>query len=462
MYCSKKMGACLSSNSNKRSNNQSLPPKVTKYIKFIDNNGSLTDSYTMVKKIGEGATSNVKLITCKHTTIQRAVKSIMISNEKLRIKAEREIEILKKVDHPCMLRSIESYKEANTVHIISEYYTGPSLYDMLKEGQGLSEKVAIKYMHYIISGLSYLHNLGIMHRDIKPENLVFESSDPEALLKIIDFGSAQYLNKKLYKKKCGTILYMSPQVLECKYTEKCDIWSAGIIFYIMLSGSHPFYSDTEQDLLDKIRHLPLQFKSPKWASVSLETKQLISSMLAKKEIERPSLNEIRKKLNFSVEVSERKIKKTYSQIINYRSLSELHRCIVNVGLIKIIHSERAGTIFLHLDADGDGIVKIQDFLCNNPEKLKESSKMFREFENDHLTFNEFMIAFCDWGEVLGRDVIRAIFQLMDKDKDENLTFKDLEKYCARPMILANEICKGEKLEDCLIKYEDFESLLHSS
>ncbi|OMJ76155.1 hypothetical protein SteCoe_24527 [Stentor coeruleus] len=454
------MGSCISGKSNKRDSSQTLPLKPQKYLKFLDNSGILTNSYSMIKKIGEGATCQVKLATCKNTKIQRAVKSISISNEKLRIKAEREIEILKKIDHPCLVRSIESFKDPNNIHIVSEFYTGLSLYDMLKEGSGLNEKEALKYMFYIISGLNYLHKLGIMHRDLKPENMIFESVDSESLLKIIDFGSAQYLKKKVYKKKCGTILYMSPQVLEGKYTEKCDIWSIGIIFYIMISGTHPFYSDTEQDLLDKIRHLPIQFKSQKWANVSSETKHLISSMLAKKENERLSLENVRKALNYSLNIRDSEVINAYSTTIAFNTRSELHRSIVNVGLIKIVGSENVGKMFLHLDADGDGVVKVQDFLGSDPAKLKESSKSFREFEGDHLTFTEFLISFNDWSEIFGGNMLKSIFDVIDEDNDGMIAYGDLEKYSTRIHLLKNEMFKGEKQNGSVIKYEEFESAFH--
>ena len=256
------MGTCCGAKKQRRKSFK-LDVKASRFMSFISYEESLQQSYNILSKIGEGGTSHVKLVSCKFTGIQRAVKSIAIPNPKQLKKVLQEIEILKIVDYPTIIRSIESYRDENNIHIVSELYTGKSLYDILKEGGGIPVANACKYMKYIGMGIRYLHNLGIMHRDIKPENIIFETGDTGSLLKIIDFGSAKFLKKKLFKKKCGTIIYMSPQVIDGNYSEKCDVWSAGIIFYIMIAGMHPFYSDNEQDMLDKIRHLPVQFRSDK-------------------------------------------------------------------------------------------------------------------------------------------------------------------------------------------------------
>lgn len=223
---------------------------------------------------------------------------------------------------------------------------------------------------------------------------------------------------------------------------------------------HPFYSDTEQDLLDKIRHLPVQFKSQKWANVTSETKQLISKMLAKKENERLCLEDVRKSLNYSLNIRDSEVIKAYSTTLAFKTSSELHRSIVNVGLIKIIDSGNAGKMFLHLDADGDGVVKVQDFLGSDPAKLKESSKNFREFEGDHLTFTEFLISFNSWSEILGGNMLKSVFDVIDEDKDGAIAYGDLEKYSTRLNLLKNEMFKGEKQDGSVIKYDEFEAAFH--
>jgi calcium-dependent protein kinase len=301
VYYNKDMGSCCVPKSTiKRKTNLIKEIKRNSVIKFPVHEGSIMDQYELVNKIGEGATSIVKCMVSKASKIPRAVKSVSISNEKYLRKALREIEILKKFEYPTLLKGIESYRDTEFMHIVTELYTGESLFELLKDGKGLNETLACKLMCYIISGINHLHSLGIMHRDIKPENIIFETPETSSYLKIIDFGSAKLIKKQFYKKKCGTVLYMSPQVIDGKYTEKCDVWSAGIIFYIMIAGKHPFYTNIEQDLLEKIRYLPVQFKSKNWEFVSPDTINLISQMLEKEEKNRPSISEVLKNKALSI------------------------------------------------------------------------------------------------------------------------------------------------------------------
>lgn len=217
------MGSCISTKPKKLSSHQK-DLKFQKLNFLIENEDSFLKSYSVIQKIGEGATSNVKSIVCKQTNISRAVKSISLKTEKTLTKALKEIEILKAVDHPSIIKSIETFTENKIVHIVSELYTGKTLLEVLNDTNGLTELTACKNMYLIASGLYYLHNLGLMHRDIKPENIMFESNENNSLLKIIDLGSAKYVNKeKRSRKRRGTILYMSPQVIDGSYTEKCDV-----------------------------------------------------------------------------------------------------------------------------------------------------------------------------------------------------------------------------------------------
>ena len=134
----------------------------------------------------------------------------------------------------------------------------------------------------VMSSIEYCHNNGICHRDLKPENLLYlnEGNEKGNPIKVIDFGLSQiFINRKL-KTKVGTAYYVAPEILKGDYTEKCDIWSAGVILYIFLSGDPPFNGPNDSAIYSKISQMKFSFPEKKWKNVSNEAKDLITHMLA--------------------------------------------------------------------------------------------------------------------------------------------------------------------------------------
>jgi calcium-dependent protein kinase len=143
-----------------------------------------------------------------------------------------------------------------------------------------------------MQALNYCHGNGICHRDLKPENFLLLTKADDSPLKVIDFGLSIIFNESHVKKesnkmmmttKAGTPYYISPEVLEGKYDESCDIWSAGVILYILLSGVPPFYGNTDPEILDSVRKGIFTFNIPEFKGVSDSAKDLISKMLTKPE-----------------------------------------------------------------------------------------------------------------------------------------------------------------------------------
>jgi calcium-dependent protein kinase len=109
-------------------------------------------------------------------------------------------------------------------------------------------------MKQVLSAIMYCHNRGIVHRDLKPENILFDSKKVGACLKIIDFGASAKLSADVkLSKRIGTPFYVAPEVLAARYDEKCDIWSLGVILYILLCGYPPFFANSEMEVLKKVK-----------------------------------------------------------------------------------------------------------------------------------------------------------------------------------------------------------------
>ena len=190
--------------------------------------GAMRDVYTLGPSLGSGHYGVVRIGTHKITGQKRAIK--IIQKEKISMNTEErssflnEIEVLSQVDHPNIVKLYEFYEDEGFYYIITEYITGGELFEFLIKRHTLSEPIAAHFMKQLISGVAHCHSNNIVHRDLKPEHLLLDKESPEALLKIIDFGtSKKYDGSSKLTKKYGTSYYIAPEVLLNSYTEKCDI-----------------------------------------------------------------------------------------------------------------------------------------------------------------------------------------------------------------------------------------------
>ncbi|KAJ8540325.1 hypothetical protein K7X08_030244 [Anisodus acutangulus] len=180
-----------------------------------------------------------------------------------------------------ILQIYKVYEDDNYVHIVTELCSGGDLYERVSNGP-LSEKYAALILTRLVTAIAYCHNLGVAHRDIKPDNILFDSQDN---LKLADFGSAEWFmgcEGKMMNGVVGTPYYVAPEVLLGKeYNERVDIWSAGVILYIMLSGVPPFYGDTPTETFEAVLRGNLRFPTRIFRSVSTEAKDLLRKMICK-------------------------------------------------------------------------------------------------------------------------------------------------------------------------------------
>jgi len=204
---------------------------------------------------------------------------------------EREIEIMGKVNHPNIIKLFEVCNEAKKMNLVMELVTGGELFDRIVARGNYSEKDASKVMVTLCDALAYLHELKIVHRDLKPENILLATPAEDADIKIADFGLARMISgTQMMKTACGTPGYVAPEVLQNKGYDSgaVDIWSTGVILYILLCGFPPFYEEELPALFDQILKGRYDFPSPWWDNISKEAKDLVRKMLTvdpKKRIE---------------------------------------------------------------------------------------------------------------------------------------------------------------------------------
>ena len=256
--------------------------------------------FKMDKKLGEGRFSIVKLGTHSLTNQPVAIKILdktKISNLEDKERINREIKIMKKINHFNITKLYSVIETKYIIYLVQEYVQGKELNDYLYTKGKLSEIEACKFFHQIISGLSYLHHCGIVHRDFKPENILLTNDDK--ILKIIDFGLGNTYEKgQLLKTGCGSPCYIPPEMIkEMGYNgEETDIWSAGIILYLMLCGTLPFYEEDNQLLYQKI--IKGEYTIPKY--LSEEAKDIIKQILEVDPKKRINFEKIKKHPWFNI------------------------------------------------------------------------------------------------------------------------------------------------------------------
>ncbi|ESO89987.1 hypothetical protein LOTGIDRAFT_178957 [Lottia gigantea] len=237
------------------------------------------DEYSQGKDLGQGSTASVH--KCQHKgTGQFWAAKIIRKNVQKKI-VLTEIGILLKIRHPNVVRLKEVFETEDRIIMILELVTGGELFDRIVTTGHYSEKDAAKAVLDILTAVDHLHDNGVVHRDLKPENILYADLKGNSPLKVADFGLSQIIEPEVKMSTiCGTPGYCAPEILSGKKYEKTvDIWSVGVITYILLSGYEPFYEDNEKKMYKRIIKGEYSFPSPIWDNVSENAKDLIRKML---------------------------------------------------------------------------------------------------------------------------------------------------------------------------------------
>lgn len=247
--------------------------------------GGLSSDYQVQEVLGQGGFAVVN--KCIHTPTGqvRAVKAVHKSglsyeqvDPKFRLK---EIKVLRALDHPNILRCYELFEDRSRFYIIMELCSGGELFETIAKRRVLTESQAAKVMFQLLSCLAYCHDKKVIHRDLKPENILLEENDGELNIKVADFGSSCFIDPTGKITGCfGSAYYVAPEVVDgLAYNEKCDIWSCGIILFIMLTGRPPYAGSNEKQILENVKKRPFNPTNFKFQGVSPEAIDLIVKLL---------------------------------------------------------------------------------------------------------------------------------------------------------------------------------------
>jgi len=266
-----------------------LELESTKGKKFIE-------VYELGSELGTGAFSVVnRAVRRKDPSIEYAVKCVnrkSLSEDDSKAILE-EVNILREFDHPNVTKLFDFFEEKSHYYLVMEELMGGELFDRVVQKLCYNEKEARNTCKILLEAVGYCHSNSVAHRDLKPENLLLKSDQNDSDIKIADFGFAKkVLTPNSLTTQCGTPGYVAPEILEgLPYDTKADMWSIGVILYILLGGYPPFIEKNQRVLFRRIRNADYQFHEEYWGTISSDAKGLICLLLTKDPAKRITASE---------------------------------------------------------------------------------------------------------------------------------------------------------------------------
>ncbi|CAD8141750.1 unnamed protein product [Paramecium pentaurelia] len=455
--------------------------KQTMFVR-INSKKNVSEFYTVKEMIGQGGFGKVYKVVHRQTGMVRAMKLILKSKLKKedQEKLLEETNILMDIDHPNIVKLYEMYQDDNSYYLISEYCDGGELFEKIKFVQTLTEKEIANYMKQILTAVAYCHSKGIVHRDLKPENILFDSKNQGASLKIIDFGaSAKLINDEKLKKRIGTPFYVAPEVLNGSYDEKCDIWSLGVILYVLLCGYPPFFGHSEGEVLAKVRKGTYQFDSNDWSRVSMQAKDLIRRMLFYDPSSRISASDAQQHSWIANNKAKGLVNNiSLKRLQDFDSKNKLKYAILQFITVQVVQSQEKDDLlktFQDIDKNGDGTVSKEELLAAYMKIYKGDSiaaqqvveELFPQLDankSGKVDFSEFVTASMNRDKSLSKKKIEQAFKLFDLDGNGFITKQEINE------LFGNEIDENmwqDILKDCdinkdgMISMNEFVNLLET-
>ncbi|KAL1829828.1 hypothetical protein ACET3Z_008240 [Daucus carota] len=440
--------------------------------------------YTLGKELGRGQFGCVYQCTENSSGQLYACKSILkrklvSKNDKEDIK--REIQILQHLSgQPNIVEFKGVFEDRQSVHLVMELCAGGELFDRIIAQGHYSERAAATICRQIVNVVHVCHFMGVMHRDLKPENFLLSSKDKDAMLKATDFGLSVFIEEgKVYRNIVGSAYYVAPEVLRRSYGKEIDIWSAGVILYILLSGVPPFWAENEKGIFDAILEGVIDFESEPWPSVSNSAKDLVRKMLTQDPRRRITSAQVLDHpwMREGGEASDKPIDSAVlSRMKQFRAMNKLKQLALKVIAESLSEEEIKGlkSMFANMDTDKSGTITYEELksgLARLGSKLSEVEvqQLMDAADvdgNGTIDYLEFITATMHRHKLESYEHLYKAFQYFDKDNSGFITKDELESAMKEygmgdEATIKDIISEVDSDNDGRINYDEFCAMMRS-
>ena len=466
---------------------------VKQDILVIEEKGNPSKKYKPTKVLGSGSFGCV--YEAKNTTFGNKVAMKVIKkdkeNELDELEIRNEINILKQLSHPNIVKIYEFYISENHYYIITEFCKEGELFSYIKNKY--SERQLAVLFYQVFSGLWYLHENKILHRDIKLENIMIDGKEKDKSTgeelfwaKIIDFGTAKLFEKnKKEKDVVGSSYYIAPEVLKQNYNEKCDTWSVGVILYMTLVGRAPFDGKDDEEIIYKINSVDYNKNEPRLVKHSPEVRDLVSHLLdkniekrysAKEALNHPWFTKYEGRALFR-NFEEEEVKPYINNLLKYTFNSKIQQLVIaflvhnlpstdsSVLILKLFrHFNKSGNCKLSKEELTNGLYHFKS--KEEVDKIIDHLFVLLDGDNDgFLEYEEFLRACIDRSQIITTTYLKYAFKFIDKEKTGTLDAqKIINAFVATPnkiieAVFNNTLNTVDKDGDGIINFIEFQELM---
>ncbi|KAK9084826.1 hypothetical protein Sjap_025237 [Stephania japonica] len=395
------------------------------------------------------------------------------------------------VDFKCV------FEDSRAVHVVMELCSGGELFDQIISKGHYSEREAVRIFRGVVNVVSVCHFMGVMHRDLKPENFLLSSKDEGAALKVIDFGLSIFIEEgKVYQDLLGSAYYVAPEVLRRGYGKEVDIWSTGVILYILLSGVPPFWAETEKGIFDAVLDGHIDFETEPWPTISSGAKDLVRKMLNMDPKKRLTSAQVLGMLGLNVQVLELNLfggdpdhpwikdggeasdkpmdSAVLSRLKQFRAMNKLRKLALKVIAENLSEEEIKGlkALFANMDADKNGKITYHELKAGlvrlgskvSEVEVKQLMDAADVDGNGSIDYIEFIAATMHRHKLQREEQLYQTFKYFDKDNSGFITRDELEMAIkdhgnGDKADIREIMSEVDKDHDGRIDYEEFSTMM---
>ncbi len=472
-----------SKNNNEKNNLQHLVDRRSSIRQVALNNDVIVSGneinpekiYIKTQLLGSGAFGEVWLV--HHKDLDRDFAMKMIKKRKNKSNDEKEIlneiAILKTLDHPKILKVIDFYSTPKKYYIITEYCPEGELFNEIIKIGKFDEGHAAFIINQILKAITYCHKMNIIHRDIKPENIMITNREKNGCLqvKLIDFGTAKIFEKGQEENRyVGSSYYMAPEIIKRKYDEKCDLWSIGVVLYILLTGRPPFDGNDDDEIIENVKKGVFDKWSYPFPLLSEQAKDLIFKLLqydpkkrisAEQALEHPWFKTAEFKNRDKVNIIAPELAKELIQnMTEYRSDNMLKCAVIAYLIHHITNTEEcleASKLFSKIDINNDGKIEKNELIqgfekfwgISEDEAKEKVDLIFANIDTDFngfIEYEEFVRAAVNSSIFMSQNYLKFAFNYFDRDSSGDITFEEIKKRFTQNSNNSNPIVEQELKE----------------